>query len=75
VIGKWHIRRSLVGKVRRDGSLIGTDALHTPEYTDGENSDTEQVNTPRRYPCFDVMVGLVWSHDPKSYAGSSLCYW
>jgi hypothetical protein len=30
---------------------------------------------PRRYPCFDVVVGLVWSHDPKSYAGSSVCYW
>jgi hypothetical protein len=30
---------------------------------------------PRRYPYFDVVVGLVWSHDPKSYAGGSVCYW
>jgi hypothetical protein len=26
-------------------------------------------------PYFDVVVGLVWSHDPKSYAGGSVCYW
>jgi hypothetical protein len=25
-----------------------------------------------RYPYFDVVVGLVWSHDPKSYAGGSV---
>jgi hypothetical protein len=30
---------------------------------------------PRRYLYFDVVVGLVWSHDPKSYAGGSVCYW
>jgi hypothetical protein len=30
---------------------------------------------PRRYPYFDVVVGLVWSHDPKSSAGGSVCYW
>jgi hypothetical protein len=29
----------------------------------------------RRYPYFDVVVGLVWSHDPKSYAGGGVCYW
>jgi hypothetical protein len=23
--------------------------------------------SPRRYPYFEVVVGLVWSHDPKSY--------
>jgi hypothetical protein len=34
---------------------------------------TEQ--DPRRYPYFDVVVGLVWSHDPKSYADGSVCYW
>jgi hypothetical protein len=28
-----------------------------------------------KYPYFDVVVGLVWSHDPKSYAGGSVCYW
>jgi hypothetical protein len=31
--------------------------------------------TPRRYAYFDVVVGLVWSHDHKSYAGGSVCYW
>jgi hypothetical protein len=31
--------------------------------------------TPRRYPNFDVVVRLVWSHDPKSYAGGSVCHW
>jgi hypothetical protein len=30
---------------------------------------------PRRFPYFDVVVGLVWSHDPKSYDGGSVCYW
>jgi hypothetical protein len=33
------------------------------------------ISTPRRCPYFDVVVGLVWSHDPKSYAGGSVCYW
>ena len=28
-----------------------------------------------RYPYFGVMAGLVWSYDPESYAGSSICYW
>jgi hypothetical protein len=37
------------------------------------NYDT--YTAPRRYPYFDVVVGLVWSHDPKSYAGGSLYYW
>jgi hypothetical protein len=31
--------------------------------------------SPRRDPYFDVVVGLVWSHDPKSYAGGSVYYW
>jgi hypothetical protein len=26
------------------------------------------------YPYFDVVVELVWSHDPKSYAGGSVSY-
>jgi hypothetical protein len=30
-----------------------------------------QVEPPRRYPYFDVVVGLVWSHDPESYAGGA----
>ena len=29
---------------------------------------------PRRYPYFDVVGGLVWSDDPESYAGGSVCY-
>jgi hypothetical protein len=28
--------------------------------------------TPRRYPYFDVVVGLAWSYDPESYAGGSV---
>jgi hypothetical protein len=28
--------------------------------------------TPRRYPYFVVVVGLVWSNDPESYAGGSV---
>jgi len=27
---------------------------------------------PRNYPYFDVVVGLVWSNDPESYAGGSV---
>jgi hypothetical protein len=26
----------------------------------------------RRYPCFDVVVGLAWSNDPESYDGGSV---
>jgi hypothetical protein len=40
-----------------------------------ENKDLEYCFPLRRYPYFDVVVGLVWSHDPKSYAGGSICYW
>jgi hypothetical protein len=29
---------------------------------------------PQRYLYFDTVVGLVWSYDPKSYAGDSICY-
>ena len=28
--------------------------------------------SPRRYLYFDVVVGLVWSNDPESYAGGSI---
>jgi hypothetical protein len=28
--------------------------------------------SPRRYPYFDVVMGLVWSHNPKSYAGGGV---
>jgi hypothetical protein len=27
---------------------------------------------PQRYPYFVIVVGLVWSNDPESYAGSSV---
>jgi hypothetical protein len=37
--------------------------------------NSERCEAPRMYPYFDVVVGIVWSHDPKSYAGCSLCYW
>jgi hypothetical protein len=30
---------------------------------------------PRWYPYFDVVEVLVWSHEPESYAGVSVCYW
>jgi hypothetical protein len=30
--------------------------------------------TQARYPYFDVVVGLVWSNDPESYAGGSIRY-
>jgi hypothetical protein len=33
------------------------------------------ILTPRRYPYFGVVAGLVWSDDPESYAGGSVCYW
>jgi hypothetical protein len=26
----------------------------------------------RRYPYFDVVLGLAWSYDPESYAGGSV---
>jgi hypothetical protein len=39
------------------------------------NSDKYQQETPRRYPYFGVVAGLVWSNDPENYAGSSVCYW
>jgi len=33
------------------------------------------ITSPQRHPYFDVVAGLVWSYDPESYAGSSVCYW
>jgi hypothetical protein len=35
---------------------------------------SECTVTPRRYSYFGVVAGLVWSNDPDSYAGSSVCY-
>ena len=34
-----------------------------------------QEISPQRHPYFDIVVGLVRSHDPESYAGGSVCYW
>jgi hypothetical protein len=31
----------------------------------------QELDSPRRYPYFDTVVGLVWSNDPASYAGGS----
>jgi len=39
--------------------------LHMADYT----------GSPRRYPYFDVVEGLVWSYELESYAGGSVCYW
>jgi hypothetical protein len=44
MIGKMCIRRCLVGKVGKGGSLMVTDVLRTPEDTDGENGDTQLAN-------------------------------
>jgi hypothetical protein len=38
-------------------------------------NDDVLFEDPGRYPYFDVVVGLVWSHDPKSYSGGGVCYW
>jgi hypothetical protein len=35
------------------------------------SSYSKVVDATRRYPCFDAVVGLAWSNDPKSYAASS----
>ena len=32
------------------------------------------IRPPRWCRYFDVVVGLVWSHDPESYDGGSVCY-
>jgi hypothetical protein len=57
--------------------LPGTELLVNVSHIDIENNLTRGYGhpPPRRYPYFDVVVGLVWSHDPKSYAGGSVCYW
>ena len=34
--------------------------------------DLPPPHTRKRYPCFDVAVGLVWSNDPERYAGGSV---
>jgi len=43
---------------------------------DSDHLDKVGVEGPlRRYLYFDVVEGLAWSHEPKSYAGGSFCYW
>jgi hypothetical protein len=32
----------------------------------------QSYQIPRRYPYFDVVVGLAWSYDHESYAGGSV---
>jgi hypothetical protein len=48
-------------------------SISTEDYyfTGKKNLCTVPLNSPRRYPYFDVVVGLVWSYDPKSYAGGA----
>ena len=36
------------------------------------SSQSKVVDTTRRYPYFDAVVGLAWSNDPESYAGGSV---
>ena len=36
------------------------------------NYSPDVESPPQRYPYFDVVVGLVRSHDPESYASGSL---
>jgi hypothetical protein len=36
------------------------------------NYECKSIKTPQRHPYFDVVVGLVRSYNPESYAGSSL---
>jgi hypothetical protein len=53
---------------------------HTPRYkiqmetSLTTNTAPRCIRLPRRSPYFDVVVGLVWSHDPESYDGGSVCY-
>jgi hypothetical protein len=35
-------------------------------------STLDNLSPHRRHPCFDVVVGRVWSNDPESYAGGSV---
>jgi hypothetical protein len=55
-------------KGKRNKEYITTRAFRIYKFRDDDPH-------PRRYPYFDVVVGLVWPHDPKSYAGGSVCYW
>jgi hypothetical protein len=49
--------------------------ITTESLKNGIIGKMSNVKAPRWYPYFDVVVGLAWSHEPKSYAGSSVCYW
>jgi hypothetical protein len=48
---------------------------HVSEATLLQFVNVSMCKPPRRYPYFGVVAGLVWSKDPESYAGSSVCYW
>ena len=66
-------------------SRLATSALDTMSLNGVTNRNHTQISwlfgsavsavSPRRYPNFDVVVGLVRSHDPESYASGSVCYW
>jgi hypothetical protein len=43
--------------------------------TEIKKTHTDLADMILNYPYFDVVVRLVWSHDPKSYGGGSICYW
>jgi len=34
-----------------------------------------KLNNMHGMTVIGVVAGLVWSYDPESYAGSSVCYW
>ena len=38
----------------------------------GKIDSTYYKSPPKKYPYFDVVEGLAWSNEPKSYAGGSL---
>jgi hypothetical protein len=64
-----HFYTMILGRLKQYASNMQRDELFY------NFSESVINNAPRRYPYFDVVVGLVWSHDPKSYAGGSVWYW
>jgi len=80
---KWSLSLMFLHKNSIDISLLPHSChISCPSYSPypyniySEEQITKHViMSPRRYPNFGVVAGLVWSYDPESYAGSSLCYW
>jgi len=53
----------------------GASIRHTDLYMSTSGINISNINSaPRRYPYFDVAVGLVRSHEPDSYTGGGVCY-